>query len=126
MKNDPVVIAEVIEVIAVTHRMGEGTDADPIRFVRRYHARDGKLLAIHDEWLETFDGKQQRAMAIIASVREKKLRKNIDQVSELLLTIRTRRPDGTHKLQSEIDAEDIAFRNAVTELIRVLETMEKP
>lgn len=43
--------AEVIQVVAVTFRRGEGCcDQDPTRLVTAYYSLDGQLLAERDSW----------------------------------------------------------------------------
>ncbi len=43
---------KLIQVIEAEERAGSGVPDDPVRFVRRYYATYGILLAERDTWLE--------------------------------------------------------------------------
>ena len=47
------VTATLIEVIKVVTRDGDGTEADPCRYVTEYWSVEGDKLAEQDDWKET-------------------------------------------------------------------------
>lgn len=66
--------ARVISVIETERRIGDGSDANPVRLVRRYWTLNGELLAESDPAAPTWDTVEEKATALYLEARAAAMR----------------------------------------------------